>query len=111
MDIKLLSLYFAVGGIIIALVSYFGSQGRGLLAAFVAFIPSITVVTLCTIYFNGGISAATSYIKGMLVLLPAWFLYALSLFYLLPRLGLVPALIASISVYLAGALITMRLVG
>ncbi len=28
MNVKLLALYFAAGGTIIALVSYFGSQGR-----------------------------------------------------------------------------------
>jgi uncharacterized membrane protein (GlpM family) len=109
LDIKLLSLYFVVGGAIVVLVSHFGSQGRGLLAAFVAFIPSITVVTLCTIYFNGGASAATSYVKGMLLLLPAWSLYALLLFYLLPRLGLAPSLLISISVYLIAAFLTVRL--
>jgi uncharacterized membrane protein (GlpM family) len=110
-DIKMLSLYFAVGGTIVALVSYFGSQGKGLLAAFVAFIPSITVVTLSVIYINGGINAATSYVRGMLLLLPAWLLYALSLFYLLPRLGLVPSLLISVSAYIAGALLTIRLAG
>jgi len=109
LDIRLLSLYFVLGGTIVVLVSHFGSQGKGLLAAFVAFIPSITVITLCTIYFSGGVSAATSYIKGMLLLLPAWSIYALSLFYLLPRSGLVPALLISISVYLVAAFLTVRL--
>jgi uncharacterized membrane protein (GlpM family) len=110
-DIRLLSLYFIAGGSIVALVSHFGSQGKGLLAAFVAFIPSITVITLCTIYFRGGISAATSYVKGMLLLLPAWTLYALCLFYLLPWMGLVPALVISISIYLVASFLTLRLTG
>jgi hypothetical protein len=46
MSVKLLALYFVVGGVIVAAVTYFGSQGKGLLAAFVAFFPSVTVVTL-----------------------------------------------------------------
>ena len=34
MDAKLLTLYFVLGGTIVTLISYFGTQGRGMLAAF-----------------------------------------------------------------------------
>ncbi len=110
MDAKLLSLYFVLGGTIVALVTYFGSQGKGLLAAFIGFFPSITIVTLFTIYFNSGVGATVSYFKGMLFLLPAWLLYAIAMIFILPRWGLLPSVLIGIFVYVAGALITMRLV-
>jgi uncharacterized membrane protein (GlpM family) len=110
MGTRLLLLYFLIGGIIVALTTYFGSQGKGLLAAFISFLPSITIVTLCAIYFSEGVSATTSYIKGMLVLLPAWFLYALCLFYTLPRIGLLPSLFISVSLYLVASWATIQLV-
>ena len=110
MNIKLLFLYFLLGGTVVSLVTYFGSQAKGLLAAFIATFPAITVITLCTIYLGSGTSAATSYFKGMLILLPAWLLYSLSVLYLLPRLGLLPSLIIGISLYVSGGLATMKLV-
>ncbi len=110
MDAKLLSLYFVLGGTIVALVTYFGSQGKGLLAAFVAFFPSITVVTLISIYLTGGVSATVSYFKGMLFLIPAWLLYAVAIIFILPRWGLVPSILVGVAIYVAAALITMRLV-
>ena len=110
MDIKLLSLYFLVGGFVIALVTYFGSQGKNLLAAFVAVFPAITVITASTIYFGGGVNAATSYFKGILLLTPSWLLYLLSVLYLLPRLGFVPSLVIGVFLYLTTAFAIMKLV-
>ncbi len=109
MDARLLSLYFVLGGTIVALVTYFGSQGKGLLSAFVAFFPSITIVTLFSIYFTSGVDATVSYFKGMLILLPAWLLYAVAMIFILPRWGLVPSILISIGLYVGAALITMRL--
>jgi len=110
MDVKLLSLYFVLGGTIVTLVTYFGSQGKGLLAAFVAFFPSITIVTLLSIYFNSGIGATVSYFKGMLFLIPAWILYAVAMIFILPRWGILPSVLIGISLYVAVALIAMRFV-
>lgn len=110
MDIRSLAVYFVLGGTIVALVTYFGSQGKGLLAAFIAFFPSITIVTLLSVYLSSGVSATVSYFKGMLLLIPAWLLYAGAIVFLLPRWGLVPSLLVGIAIYVAAALITMRLV-
>jgi hypothetical protein len=109
MDIKWLALYFFLGGTIVALVTYFGSQGKGLLSAFVAFFPSITIVTLLSIYFTSGVGATVSYFKGMLFLIPAWILYAVAMIFILPRWGLVPSILISIGLYVGAALITIRL--
>lgn len=109
MDIKWLILYFVLGGTIVTLVTYFGGQGKGLLAAFVAFFPSITVLSMFTIYYAGGINATTSYFKSMLLLLPAWLLYVLPVMFLLPKLGPVPAVLIGISTYIGAAFLTMKL--
>lgn len=110
MDAKLLSLYFVLGGAIVALVTYFGSQGKGMLAAFIGFFPSITIVTLLTIYFSSGVGATVSYFKGMLVLIPAWVLYAVAMIFILPRWGIVPSVVIGVFLYVAVAFLSMRFV-
>src|SRR4030067_2188248 len=108
MDVKWLALYFFLGGTIVALVTYFGSQGKGMLSAFIAFFPSITFVTLLSIYFASGVNATVSYLKGMLFLIPAWILYAVAMIFILPRWGILPSVLIGIFLYVAVALITMR---
>jgi uncharacterized membrane protein (GlpM family) len=98
-----------IGGLVVSVVTYFGSQGKSQLAVFIAFLPCTTVITLCTIYFAGGTGAAVSYAKSMLVLLPAWVLYVVGLIFLLPRLGLVVSLLVSVAAYVAAAFVTMKL--
>ena len=110
MDAKLLALYFVLGGTIVTLVTYFGSQGKGLLAAFIALFPSITIVTLVTIYFSGGVGATVSYFKGLLFLLPAWILYVVAMIFILPRWGIVPSVLIGITLYVSAAFVTMRFV-
>jgi hypothetical protein len=110
MDAKLLSLYFVLGGTIVTLITYFGSQGKGVLAAFIGFFPSITVVTLFTIYLKSGTSATVSYFRGMLFLIPAWVLYALAMIFILPRWGIIPSVIIGICLYVGVSLLTMRFV-
>lgn len=109
MDPKLLALYFVIGGLVVSLVTYFGSQGKSELAVFIAFLPATTLITVVTIYLAGGTGAAVSYAKWMLILLPAWVLYAVGLIFLLPRLGLALSLVISVAAYLGAAFLTMRL--
>ena len=109
MDPRLLALYFVLGGLVVSLVTYFGSQGKSELAVFIAFLPGTTLITLITIYLAGGTGAAVSYAKSMLILLPAWVLYVLGVIFLLPRLGLVVSMVVSVAVYLAAAFVTMKL--
>lgn len=105
-----LFLYFLLGGSIVTLVTYFGSHGKGIMAAFVATFPTMTVTTIITIYLASGAGASTSYVKGLLLMMPSWFAYSLSILFLIPRLGLGPALVIGVSLYVTGTLITMRLV-
>jgi uncharacterized membrane protein (GlpM family) len=108
-DFKLLLVYFVIGGLVVAAVTYFGGQGKSQLAVFIAFLPSTTLITLCTIYLAGGTGAAVSYAKWMLILLPAWVLYVLGVIFLLPRLGLVVSILVSVAAYLGAAFLTMKL--
>ena len=109
MDIKMLAVYFVIGGAIVTAVTYFGSHSKSQIAAFIAFLPSISVITLCTIYFASGMAEAVSYAKNMLILLPPWVLYVVGIIFLLPRIGLASSLIVSIAVYLGAAFLIMKL--
>ena len=110
MDIKALAAYFVIGGLIVSAVTYFGSQAKSELAAFIAFLPTISVITLCTIYFASGTGAAVSYARSMLTLLPPWLLYVIGVIILLPRIGLAGSLLVSIAAYLAVAFVIIKLI-
>jgi len=62
---------FLIGGLSVSVITYFGTQGKSQLAAFVAFLPSTSLITLCTIYLNSGTQPAVSYARSMLILAAA----------------------------------------
>lgn len=101
-SIKLL-FYFILGGIVVSLTTYFGSENKGVLAAFIAMFPSVTVLTLSMIYLETGIRPVLSYIRGLLLLTPAWILYLICLVYIAPRHGFWPALASGVVLYLVFA--------
>ena len=105
----MLVIYFIIGGVAVSAVTYFGSQAKSQIAAFIAFLPAISVITLCSIYFAGGTEKAVSYAKSMLILLPPWLLYIAGVIFLLPRIGLAGSLIISIIVYIGAAFLIIRL--
>ncbi len=101
-------LYFLIGGAVVSLVTYFASHAKGLLAAFVANLPLITLITFLTIYFTSGQRAVVLYAEGLLIMLFPWLAYVLSVILLAPRLGVIPSLIVGISFYLSIAYIIMK---
>jgi hypothetical protein len=105
-----LALYFVIGGAIVTVVTYFGAQGQGLLAAFFAMVPAMTVITIITVYQAGGNLAAVDYFKGLLIVLPAWLVYVVATLTLTPRIGLWWALPIGVAAYVGLSLLTMRLV-
>ncbi len=109
MDLKLLPLYFIIGGLVVSSVTYFGSQGKGTVAAFIALLPSVSVLTLITIYAQGGAPAATSYARNLLLLSPIWILYVAAILLLLPRIGLAGSLMFGVAIYVVAAFIVMKL--
>ena len=58
-------LYFLLGGTIVSLSTYLGSQGRSFLAAFASTFPAITGATFILIYLNGGSESLVAYACGL----------------------------------------------
>lgn len=78
-------IYFILGGLIVAIATYFGSEKKGLLAAFFAMFPFVTAFTIYTIYSAAGLEAVAYYVKGLLLLTPAWVIYLIIVLYLAPK--------------------------
>jgi len=95
-------LYFLLGGTIVSLSTYLGSQGRSFLAAFASTFPAITGATFVLIYLNGGNEAIVSYAKNLLWFVPPWILYVVSMIAGVPRFGFWPTMIGSLVLYLGG---------
>jgi hypothetical protein len=93
-------LYFLLGGTIVSLSTYLGSQGRSFLAAFASTFPAITGATFVLIYLNGGNDAIVSYAKNLLWFVPPWMVYVVSMIAGVPRFGFWPAMIGSLVLYL-----------
>ncbi len=93
-------LYFLAGGVIVSVVTYFASQAKGLLAAFIANLPVITLVTFLTIYFESGQAAVVSYAQGLVIMLFPWLAYIFSIIFLTKKVGFIPSLIIGVFLYL-----------
>ena len=93
-------LYFLLGGAIVSVSTYLGSQGKSFLAAFVSTFPAITSATFVLIYLNGGTDAIVSYAKHLLWFVPPWVVYVVSMIAGVPRFGFWPTMIGSLVLYL-----------
>lgn len=100
--------YFLTGGIVVSVVTFFASHAKGLLAAFLANLPVVTMVTFLTIYFESGQKAVVSYAEGLIIMLFPWLAYIFSVVFLTRRTGFLPALIIGISLYLVCAYFIMN---
>src|SRR3989337_1220197 len=89
MQLKTFILHFILGGTIVSVVTFLGSQGKGMLAAFVATFPTMTALTFALIYS-----------KGLLFMTPPWIIYVLCLIFLLPRWGFVKSLLVGVLTYM-----------
>jgi hypothetical protein len=93
-------LYFIIGGSILTFVTYFGSKDKGILAAFIALFPMVSLVSILTIYSEAGSLPVLDYVKGLLILTPLWIIFLLCVTYLLPKQGLFVALVIGIAIYI-----------
>lgn len=93
-------IYFIIGGSILTLVTFYGTRDKGILAAFIAMFPIVTVMSIVTIYSQAGSLPVLNYVIGLLILTPIWILFLFCIVYLLPRLGLFVALGIGLVVYL-----------
>ncbi len=105
-----LALYFVVGGVVVSAVTYFGSAGRGLLSAFVATLPHISLLTFILIYLNSGEAPTLAYARGLLIFAPAWLAYVTAFMLLLPRAGFWPALGGSVTLFFTAIALTRLLI-
>jgi hypothetical protein len=74
-------LYFIIGGSILTLVTYFGSKDKGILAAFIAFFPMVSLMSILTIYSEAGGLPVLDYVKGLLILTPLWIIFLICIIY------------------------------
>jgi hypothetical protein len=93
-------LYFLLGGTIVSVSTYFGSQGKSFLAAFASTFPAITGATFVLIYLNGGSESLVGYAKNLLWFVPAWIVYVITMILGVPRVGFWPSMIGSLVLYL-----------
>jgi uncharacterized membrane protein (GlpM family) len=99
--------YFLTGGIVVSVVTYFASHAKGLLAAFFANLPVVTMITFLTIYFESGEKAVVSYAEGLVVMLFPWLAYIFSVVFLTKKIGLLPSLVIGVFFYLVCAYFIM----
>jgi hypothetical protein len=92
-------LYFLLGGTIVSVSTYFGSQGKSFLAAFASTFPAITGATFILIYLNGGSESLVGYAKNLLWFVPPWIVYVITMILGVPRVGFWPAMALSMTLY------------
>ena len=91
--------YFLLGGTIVSVSTYLGSQGKPFLAAFASTFPAITGATFILIYLNGGSESLVGYAKNLLWFVPPWILYVITMILGVPRIGFWPAMALSLTLY------------
>ena len=80
-------LYFLLGGTIVSISTYLGSQGRSFLAAFASTFPAMTGATFILIYLNGGSEHLVTYAKNLLWFVPPWLVYVGCMIYGVERVS------------------------
>lgn len=99
-DLVKYSVYFLLGGAIVSLSTYLGSQGRSFLAAFASTFPAITGATFVLLYLTGGDEPIVSYAKNLLWFVPPWLVYVTGMILGVPRLGFWTAMAVSMTLYM-----------
>ena len=105
-----LAIYFVLGGAIVASATYFASVGRGFMAAFVATVPTTSLITFIFTHLEAGDAGVIAYAKGLLYFLPAWLSYALAIVLTVEKIGLVKSLVLGLVVFLVLSLATRLVV-
>jgi len=99
-DVVKYTVYFLLGGTIVSVSTYLGSQGKSFLAAFASTFPAITGATFVLIYLNGGNEAIVGYAKNLLWFVPPWVVYVITMILVVPQVGFWPTMIGSLVLYL-----------
>lgn len=99
-DVVKYTVYFLLGGAVVSLSTYLGSQGRSFLAAFASTFPAITGATFVLLYLNGGSDSLVGYARNLLWFVPPWIVYVTAMIVGVPRLGFWPAMAISLTLYM-----------
>ena len=91
--------YFVLGGALVSVSTYWGSHGKGYLAAFASTLPVISSVTFILIYLNAGTDSTVSFARHLIWLSPAWFVYVILMMVGAPRMGFWVAFPISLVLY------------
>lgn len=94
------AVYFLLGGTIVSVSTYLGSQGKSFLAAFASTFPAITGATFVLMYLNGGSDAIVGYARNLLWFVPPWIVYVAAMIAGVPRLGFWPTMAGSLLLYM-----------
>ena len=94
------AVYFLLGGTIVSVSTYLGSQGKSFLAAMASTFPAITGVTFILLYVSGGVTTTVDYAKNLLWFVPPWIVYFLAMIAGVPRLGFWPTMAGSLVLYI-----------
>ena len=94
-------LYFLLGGTIVSISTYLGSQGRSFLAAFASTFPAMTGATFVLIYLNGGNEHLVTYAKNLIWFVPPWLVYVGCMIYGVERIGFWLSMAGSLGLYMA----------
>ncbi|MCA1958761.1 MAG: DUF3147 domain-containing protein [Nitrospira sp.] len=95
------AVYFLLGGTIVSVSTYLGSQGKSFLAAFASTFPAITGATFVLMYLNGGSDAIVGYARNLLWFVPPWIVYVTVMIAGVPRLGFWPTMAGAMALYMA----------
>jgi hypothetical protein len=95
------AIYFLIGGTIVSISTYLGSQGKSFLAAFASTFPAITGATFVLMYLNGGSDTIVGYAKDLLWFVPPWIVYVSVMIIGVPRFGFWPTMVGSLVLYMA----------
>ncbi len=99
-DVMRYGLYFVLGGFLVSVSTYFGSQGRSFLAAFASTFPAITGATFLLIYLNSGSDNVVIYAKDLLWFIAPWILYVTAMILAVPRVGFWSAMGLSLALFM-----------
>lgn len=99
-DMLRYGIYFILGGSLVSVSTYFGSQGRSFLAAFASTFPAITGATFLLIYLNGGPDNVVTYAQNLLWFILPWMVYVAAMIITVPRVGFWAAMGLSLALFM-----------
>jgi len=94
-------LYFLLGGTIVSISTYLGSQGDCFSPPFASTFPAMTGATFILIYLNGGNEHLVTYAKNLLWFVPPWLVYVGCMIYGVERIGFWFSMAGALVLYMA----------